>query len=153
MPGYEEHKMVGGFVGGATALVFALEQPPLLALAETLGGIVAGRLVANWPDVLEPAVSSHHRDAAHAVGPVLLAGKIAFQNVASLQSLLRTQAQDCFEAAANSSDGLLQLLNIGIGLLLHCGAGAVPAIPASYASHVVLDAGTPRGVPFLTRGF
>ena len=74
MPGYEEHKMVGGFVGGATALVFALEQPPLLALAETVGGIVAGRLVANWPDVLEPAVSSHHRDAAHAVGPMLLAG-------------------------------------------------------------------------------
>jgi len=73
--------------------------------------------------------------------------------VVSLQSLLRAQAQERLEAAANSSNALLQLLNLGIGLLLHCGAGAVPAIPASYASHVVLDAGTSRGIPFLTRGF
>ena len=153
MPGYEEHKLVGGLVGGATAFVFALEQPPLLALAEIVGGFIAGRFVANWPDVLEPAVSSNHRDAAHAVGPMLLAGSVAFQNVVSLQSLLRAQAQERLEAAANSSNALLQLLNLGIGLLLHCGAGAVPAIPASYASHVVLDAGTSRGIPFLTRGF
>jgi len=152
MPGREEHKVAGGLAGGSTALAFAIEQPPLLTVVEVLGGVCGGAYAAGWPDILEPALSSHHRDSAHALGPVLLAGKVAFEQASSLQHSLRTQAAVCFQKAEGCSNGLEQLINLALGLVLHFAAGAVPGIPAGYLSHVALDAGTARGVPILTRG-
>jgi hypothetical protein len=73
--------------------------------------------------------------------------------VESVQRCLRTQAQACFQLAASTDDGVQQFVNVLAGLALHALAGAVPAVPASYISHVALDACTTRGVPLLTRGF
>lgn len=51
-------------------------------------------------------------------------------------------AQHCFQTAQLSQDGLQQIVCGIFGLLLHFVAGALPAVPASYASHVLLDAAT-----------
>lgn len=152
MPGYRTHKTVGGVVGGATALVCAQNQPPLLILAEMLGGFVAGQYAGTWPDIFEPGTSSHHRDLCHALAPTAYAATFAFQQVPTLQNSLRSQAQTCFQLAAGTNDGFQQFVNVAVGLFLHVLAGAVPAIPASYVSHVALDAASPRSVPLLTRG-
>jgi hypothetical protein len=129
MPGFNEHK-----------------------IAETLGGWFAGQHAGTWADVAEPATSSHHRDSCHALLPTAYAATLAFQRVDSLQRVLRARAQEFFQFAVGTNDGVQQVANIAVGLLLHVIAGAVPSVPASYISHVALDASTPRGVPLLFRG-
>ena len=152
MPGRREHQKTGGPVGALAALGFAAEQPPALALVEIIGGWYAGERCASLPDAIEPATSSHHRNVAHGMVPTAYASTLAFQNVGNLQSSLRTSARQCFQTAQASQDGLQQLVCSVVGVLLHFAAGAAPAVPASYAAHVMLDAATPRGVPLLTRG-
>ena len=153
MPGYKVHKTTGGLVGGAAALVCAQNQPPLLALVEVLGGYLAGQSAGTWPDVVEPGLSSHHRDVFHALAPTAFGATLAFQQTISIQSSLRTQAQLCFQHAASIDNGPQQFLNVTVGVVLQMLAGAVPAIPAGYLSHVALDAATPRGIPLLVRRF
>lgn len=55
MAGYRTHKVVGGAVGATVAFAYAQNQPPLLAIAETLGGLLAGRHAGTWADIAEPA--------------------------------------------------------------------------------------------------
>ncbi len=153
MPGYATHKAVGGLTGGAAALVCAQGQPPLLALAETVGGCIAGQYAGTLPDMFEPGISSHHRNTCHALAPTAYGATLLFRQVGDAQDTLRSQAHACFQLAAGTNDGVQQFVNIAAGLLLHVLAGAVPAIPAAYLSHVALDAATPRGIPFITRGF
>ena len=153
MAGYRTHKVVGGAVGATVALAYAQNQPPLLAMAETLGGLLAGQHAGTWADITEPAISSHHRDFCHALAPTAYGATLVFRSADTMQASLRSQAQVYFQQAASTNDGLQQFVNIAAGLLLHVIAGAVPAVPASYVSHIVLDAVTPRGVPLLVRGF
>ena len=153
MPGYTEHQTVGGVVGGVAALLCAQGQPPLLIATETLGGWLAGRQAGTWADVAEPAISSHHRDFCHALAPTAFGSTLVIQQVSNFQTSLRAQAHACFQLAASTNDDLQQFVNVSAGLLLHVLAGAVPAVPASYVSHVTLDACTPRGVPLLFRKF
>jgi hypothetical protein len=153
MSNFKDHQTIGGLVGGTAALLCAQDQPPLLTLAEICGGWIAGQRAGTWADAAEPATSSHHRDFCHALAPTAYGTSLLFQQVDSLQTSLRSQAQACFQLAATTNDGLQQFVNVAAGLLLHVVAGAVPAMPASYISHIALDACTPRGVPLLFRGF
>jgi hypothetical protein len=153
MPGFDTHETVGGFVGGTAALWCSQGQPPLLALAETLGGVLAGRAAGVWPDAFEPATSSYHRDTCHALAPAAYGATVVFGQVESVQGSLRAQAQACFKLAAATNDGNQRFIIVLTGFALHALAGAVPAVPASYISHIALDACTPRGVPLLRRGF
>ena len=153
MPGYREHQEVGRPVGALTALGFAAEQPPALALVEMLGGWWAGDQASTLADVFEPATSSHHRGPAHSLSMTAYGATAVFQQTREIQNQLRAAAQQCFQTAQLSQGGLQQIVCGTFGLLLHFAAGALPAVPASYASHVLLDAATPRSVPLLFRGF
>jgi hypothetical protein len=153
MPGYREHRRVGGPVGGITALSFAADQPSALAFVEALGGWWAGESVSTLPDVFEPGTSSHHRGPAHSISMTAYGATMVFRQTREIQNQLRFAAQQCFQTAQLSQNGLQQMLCATFGLLFHFAAGALPAIPASYASHVLLDAATPRGVPVVFRGF
>lgn len=153
MPCYREHKNIAGVVGGATALVFAAEQQPLQMLAEVAGGIFMGSQAGTWADYIEPGISSHHRQEAHAIVPSLAGANLVFQNLTSMQGYLRQSAAQCFDLAQNTADPLRAFLNVVVGFGLHFVAGAVPAVATGYLSHVALDACTPRGVPLLVRGF
>ena len=153
MPGLPAHQALGGPTGALAALASARDQPPALALIEGLGGYWAGQYAAMWPDLAEPATSSHHRGVFHAAVPSAYGAMVAIQNAHQLQAQLRIAARECFLAARLTPNDLQQLLHHVMGLLLHFAAGAVPAVPAAYMSHVLADAGTPRGVPLLVRGF
>lgn len=152
MAGYKTHKVVGGFVGASTSFMYARNQPPMLAFAETLGGWFAGQYAGTWADIAEPAISSHHRDFCHALAPTACGATFVFRQVDAAHAFLRSQAQLYFQQAANTNDGIEQFVNIVASLLIHVAAGMVPAIPASYVSHIALDAVTPRSVPLLFRG-
>ncbi len=155
MPCFRDHEQIGGLVGGVAAFGFAAaaNQPLLLALAETAGGILAGGSAGTWPDRLEPGVSSHHRDSAHALVPAAALSKLAFDRAVSVQGSFRAAAAMCFRVAETSGNGFESFFNLVAGLSLHMLAGAVPAVPAAYLSHLALDAPSPRGIPLLTRGF
>jgi hypothetical protein len=153
MPGYKEHKIVGGLTGGTASLFSAQTQPPLLACAEVFGGVLAGQYAGTLADKFEPGTSSHHRDFFHALAPSAYGATLAIQQIGSVQTSLRYQAQSCFQMAASTNDGIQQFVGVTAGLLLHVLAGAVPAIPVGYLSHVALDSASPRGVPVFVRGF
>ena len=153
MPGYREHQKVGARIGALTALGFATDQPPALALVEAFGGWWVGEQVSTLPDVFEPGTSSHHRGPAHSLSLTAYGTTAVFQQTREIQNQLRSAALNCFQTAQSSQNGLQQIVCGAFGLLFTFAAGALPAIPASYASHVLLDAATPRGVPMLVRGF
>ena len=152
MPCYREHKAVASVVGGATAFAFAADQQPLQMFAEVVGGAFFGGYAGTWPDVFEPGISSYHREEAHAILPTLAGATFVFQRVPSWQGSLRQAAAERLQTAQNTTNLLEAILNFLLGLGFHFVAGAIPAIATGYASHVALDACTPRGVPLLVRG-
>lgn len=84
-------------------------------LAMVGGGIVGAKL----PDILEPAIHSHHRAFFHSL---VMAGGIAWAIQKILSRSRETPGQRLFRAA---------VLGIAVG----------------YVSHLALDALTPRGLP------
>src|ERR1700733_12250518 len=118
MPGYREHQEVGRSVGALTALGFAAEQPPALAFVEMLGGCWAGEQASTLADVFEPATSSHHRGPAHSLSMTAYGATAVFQQTREIQNQLRAAAQQCFQTAQLSQDGLQQIVCGTFGLLL-----------------------------------
>ena len=156
MPSLKVHRTVGFVAGGAAALVVARGQPLGYRLLETVGGMLSGSLAAHLPDVLEPAVSSFHRGACHSFATGASAVFVGAETVAqaSLRPIdfLRRRSVELFAESAVERDApralLLLLAAIGARML----AGAVAGGIAGYASHLVLDAATPRSLPLLFNG-
>jgi len=118
--------------------------------------MLSGSLAALVPDLLEPATSSFHRGVCHsfAMGAgVLAAGAECLAEAGStfIRDLRRRSVELLAESAAEQ-DGLrsLALLVAAIGARLL--VGAITGGIAGYASHLVLDAATPRSLPLLARG-
>src|ERR1700722_13454885 len=109
MAGYRTHKVVGGAVGATVALAYAQNQPPVLVMAETLGGLLAGQNAGTWAGIAGPAISSHHRDFCHALAPTTYGATLVFRSADMMQASLRSQAQVYFQQAARTNDGLQQL--------------------------------------------
>jgi len=132
-------------------------------LIETIGGALGGCLGGMLPDIFEPADSSWHRDVAHSatVGGGVLA----------LRATLAEMAQECRDKAQQyraiqmvvvpglstfvpaPADPLKQLLGNLAELFWGLLAGFLNGLSAGYASHLLLDAATPRGIPLLAGRF
>jgi hypothetical protein len=69
----------------------------------------------------------------------------------TLQTTPDPQQPNLFIASPNSS--LAQLWLSLCEIFWRALAGFANGLPAGYISHLVLDAGTPRSIPFLTNGF
>ena len=150
MPNREEHRLTATVMGMTVAAFGARERKPIRAIAEAIGGGVGGRWGGILPDLLEPATSPTHRHFAHSVtiGVGLSAGQrpIGIQ----LRDLLRSMADKAFEAQEQSQDAFLWWSLYGlVGLFLCFLAGLAVAMVPGYLSHLVLDAGTRRGLPLV----
>lgn len=144
----KDHKEMGIACG---LLAAAWAQPPdfqgALALAELVGGGIGGAGGAALPDLLEPATSSYHRKFFHAVMP---AGVSAHQGITPLlrvQADLRTRALELIKEGKQEVDPHRRLGLFIQAMLLAALGGAVVGMAAGYASHLALDAMTPRGLP------
>jgi membrane-bound metal-dependent hydrolase YbcI (DUF457 family) len=147
MPNYITHARAGVAAGGIAAAYRARALPTDQLVAETIGGLIGGWIGGALPDVLEPATSPNHRKLAHSA---VTGGALCFARLAEWQA-------DC-RASAEAANERLRVCQPGSGehsraqwevLFWRLLAGALVGVVAGYASHLALDAGTPRGLPLL----
>ena len=147
MPNYSTHARVGAAVGVLAAGCRAREAPTVQMAAEALGGLLGGWVGGVLPDVLEPARDPNHRKFAHSV---VAGGALTLARVAEWQAACRTAADTATHQSLTHPIGSTERSaaewDAFFWRLL---AGALVGLVAGYASHLVLDAGTPRGLPLL----
>lgn len=149
MPNGPVHRRFGAGVGTGMALVKALDQRPAHLLLEGVGGTIGGMVGARLPDMLDLPTSPNHRSTAHAVLPVSVAGVTLLKNVDQMQSCLRQYADEFANAGAQSSSSLESAYYSAMEVLFRLAVGMIPGLLAGYASHLVLDSRSAKGLPVL----
>ena len=146
MSSAKEHRRVGAVAGGIAAIYYA--QNTAHPIAEIVGGTIGGVIGAKAPDIIEPAIHSHHRDIAHSWATMAAIVKGAPDAARKLQQYCRARAANAAQAHRAAGKTTLCIEE----LTWHMLAGMVPGAAVGYLSHLALDATTPRGLPLLTRG-
>ena len=161
MPDSKTHKLVGAGSGAVYAAYRAKEQRVPNWWTEVAGGALGGYVGGLLPDVLEPAISSWHRDVAHSCAAG--GGIVALGNaLAAIEAACRENAEKCraipmaplgsiFVPVAG--EPISQLLSQLFEFLWRLAAGFVNGVAAGYVSHLALDAATPRSIHLLMTGF
>ncbi len=160
---------VGGVATGMGYSAFrAKEESTQNLVTEMVGGAAGGYVGALLPDVLEPALSSWHRSAAHSctAGAAIVYSKDV---LSGFEKFCREQGDACalqhktlqMRPDPLQPNGFVAapvdpfiLLSLKIAeLFWRFLAGFANGLAAGYISHLALDAVTPRSIPLLTRGF
>lgn len=145
MPRRREHTVVGVAVGVIAAAIQAGHEPGASIMAELIGGAFGGWLGGIAPDVLEPAKSPNHRSTAHS-GVAL--GALALARIAEWQAHCRESAAMHAARAVGLPVGCDERSRAELAALVwRLAAAALVGFAAGYASHLLLDAGTARGLP------
>ncbi|RKH69069.1 hypothetical protein D7X96_15935 [Corallococcus interemptor] len=106
------------------------------------------------PDIIEPAIHSHHRSTFHSLTTASAVTYGALQKKVDLPAMLRNEAALVHQrVAATQANGNSAFLDQLLELFLHFLAGAAAGTAAGYVSHLACDATTPRSIPLFTRGF
>jgi hypothetical protein len=134
-------------------------------LLQVVGGLAIGKWAGHLPDRLEPAHSPDHRAGLHSSEMLGLTGAgTAFGAINSWVDGCRGLAMDArskrnaswsacgqstgWDRAPHAVDAVLYLA----AEVVACLAAAAPgAFCAGYASHLLADAETPKGLPSLLR--
>ena len=147
MPNRATHETVGAASGAALAFLRVGDAPSSHALAEVLGGALGGWMGGVLPDVLEPATTPNHRELAHSIAA---GGTLTLARVAEWQASCRTEAKGCeTRALAFPLGSDARRSAEWDALAWRFLAGLLAGLVAGYASHLVLDAGTAKGLPLL----
>lgn len=149
MPNLNCHRQIGRCAGAVAAIVCAQDQDPLGLLLEAIGGVLGGDLGGRLPDGFDPPIHSYHRSLGHGVAPSLAVGRALVIRVPAWQEALRDHArryEHQWQFGASEKERNSALLRMTLCRLL---AGAIPGLIAGYASHLVLDLGTPRSLPLI----
>ena len=147
------HQLVGTISGAVRAGYVSWNQPGFLM--ETIGGGFGGYLASMLPDQLEPATSSWHRGACHsltAAGVVGSLDKILLEMAASCRA--EANKYRAIQTVRDPFTGEFRPVPIGLFQMLaewfwSFLAGLLNGLSAGYLSHLALDAGTPRSIPFI----
>ena len=168
MANRKTHRRVGRVSGALYGAHRAKDQRVEHFITESIGGAIGGDIGAMAADWLEPAVSSWHRGTAHScaaggivlsIGDTLAQVEIFCRAEAQRKAMQRSELEmvphptlpDVFVPASGSV--LTNLWLLACELLWRAAAGFANGLAAGYVSHLVLDAGTPRSIPLLTKGF
>jgi hypothetical protein len=155
------HRLVGAGTGAVFAGFRAKQQKNHHWWAEVAGGALGGYIGGQLPDLLEPAISSWHRDVAHsctAGGAIIAMGNA----LAAFEAACRENAEKCtalqMEQHGNTfvfvpANPISRLLLSLFELLWRVAAGFANGLAAGYVSHLALDYATPRSIPLLTKAF
>ena len=134
MSSRSDHDMAGALVGGLSVFASAMAAGPSPSVGEVLGGVLSGVVTSRLPDVLEPATHPGHRRVAHSTVVLGATGWAATR-------LHKTHV--ALAAAADSETDPLRKF------LAQVAGGATVGAAGGYASHLMLDATTPMGLPLL----
>lgn len=131
----------------ATAMLRAKDQPNDLAIAEVIGSAIGGVLGGLLPDLIEPATSPHHRETAHSA---VAGATLVLVQTTRWQAEYRRRATTAIEQASSLSPGSRERSNSALMAVLWAFlAGLIGGLIVGYASHLALDAMTPRSIPLI----
>tara|TARA_R110000787_G_scaffold75714_4_gene167434 strand:- start:187 stop:636 length:450 start_codon:yes stop_codon:yes gene_type:complete len=147
MPNGNVHRAVGAAAGAGSAYVVSSSQEPLCRLLEVIGGAIGGNFGARLPDLFDPATSPNHRSTGHAVVPAAAVLSWYAEQAPRWIQALRIKAEELAAKSEASENMLLALIYTALEWLARMAAGAVSGIAVGHASHLALDACTPRGLP------
>ena len=134
----------------ATALMTARKNAsPYELVLEALGGAFGGKFGSHVPDILEPAVHSHHRDVMHSVTVMSVLVAKGQKRAMRLVEDLRERADQYARRRDASTDLFERFILVLAEAACRVAAGFVAALVPGYISHLALDATTPRGIPLL----
>jgi membrane-bound metal-dependent hydrolase YbcI (DUF457 family) len=141
------HHAWGVGTGLATGLIFAPKEDTGGLVAEVFGAGVGGAVGGRLADVLEPALSPNHRKIAHSGLAAAGLFRAAYAGwparCRELAGVCRTRSADVGRTVEQRQNDRLEELSWRFL------AGLVEGFLAGYASHLVLDASTPQGLPLL----
>jgi hypothetical protein len=159
MPGRRTHQLAGATAGVAFAALEAKSQPDEHFWIEMIGGGFGGYFAGALPDLLEPAICSWHRGICHSAtaGTAVLYGRATLAHWAQIcrqnadRCRIVPQVEDVHTGAwLPLPQAPLQRICAELGeLCWRLLAGFLNGLAAGYGSHLLLDAGTPRGIPLL----
>ena len=124
-----DHDLAGSLLGALASAVTSQARTPGELLVDVLLGAAGGLVGSRIPDTLEPATSPGHRSLVHGVAAN---GLGAYYGAGPL---LRWRLQTTAVTAPRDGARVASALAMGLA--------------AGHASHLLLDAGTPRGLPWL----
>ena len=150
MPNYDVHFQVGAAAGGGYALYMSYGQPGWHIVAETAGGVFGGIAGGLLPDRIDAPSNPWHRAEAHSVAISGVAGRLVSIQLPGWQASLRAQADYYAVMRAQSASPLQQFFFWLAECACRFLAGAIAGVLAGYASHLVLDALTPRSLPLFS---
>jgi len=143
------HIMVGVPSGAVVAYRMADGQPMLERLTETLGGGYGGLIGALFPDLVEPALHSWHRSIAHSWASGGAGITAAIRWLSALQERCRGAAAPRLQLAEQHSSAAMKIFHQLLAWLWRVLSGVLAGLVPGHVSHLLLDAGTPRGLPAL----
>lgn len=152
MPNGRTHMLLGVAAGAGTAAFAARRQEGAAIFVEAVGGALGGLAGGALPDLIEPATDSWHRRLVHSYAAATATCVGAYAGMARLQADFRARAERHRQFVRASVDFWERLWHGIAAAFWHLAAGVVAGLAGGYVSHLVLDAGTPRGLPFLGVG-
>lgn len=149
MPNRRIHMIAGSAAGGTTAFFLSGDQDPVHRFFEVLGGVLGGALGGRFPDVVEPAIHAGHRSVAHALVPAGVAGAAGLPRLPAAQQHVRQWADRCRARREAATSVLKRILWWLAEMVCRLVSGALAGAAVGYASHLLLDATTPKGLPLI----
>jgi len=147
MPRRRVHSGIGLVTGIGAGFLATQGVDPDYRVLEVAAAAIGGLLGGIAPDVLEPAGHPNHRAFFHSVTS---AGVLSVAAGEGWVALLRDQADECAARAAAALQGSdIRHSEEFKCAMWHCLAGVLIGFFAGYASHLILDAGTSKGLPVL----
>ncbi len=145
------HHGVAALIGLGVGIYVARNHEGWPVVARLLGAVAGSLLGGSLPDVLEPAVHSWHRRSFHSWAALAGSATVTVGPPAALRQWIEERGAAA-ERYRMQREGLLEGHADRAGLWLaemfeHALIGATVGVPAGYASHLALDAGSPRGLP------
>lgn len=149
MPNRSDHKNIGLASGVGFSLYRAKNEKFEDALLEAAGGALGGWLFSTVPDVIDPPTHPGHRSFGHGMVPALAIGSYYLQNLDAWQEKLR-EISDAKLQESSRTDSIDDLLmDFILALSLRFAAGFIAGAGAGYASHLLMDARTAKGLPIV----
>ena len=147
MPRRDVHEVWGMTSGVAAAFLLMPKEDNAGLMAELLGAVVGGNIGGRAADILEPALTPNHRAVAHSGLAVAALVQLARSGMIAG---CRDQSTACQSRALDLSRSAEQRSTDRVhDLLWRVAAGLLIGFIAGYSSHLLLDAGTKRGLPLL----
>ncbi len=149
MPNRKTHDAVGAGSGAAIALCLARDQDLIGVVFETLGGALAGKYASRLPDVFDRPVSPNHRSLGHGVLLNGYALASSVENLSEWQDSLRRHAGKFARLQTESNTASEANWYLVLEILSRMASGAIAGALAGYASHLILDSRTKKGLPLI----